>query len=102
MRGTGVHGVVRHELNSKPHSHSRFLLSRPHCTACLQDVPLLTIGRHTLHGQRVPLSKPMALMRKAAQPASEAESKPLAAYDVVAVVRHKLLFDTRPVTKMLA
>ncbi|KAH8862420.1 Chromosome transmission fidelity protein 8 like [Schistosoma japonicum] len=51
--------------------------------------PIFLIGHHVLHGKVVALEKPMLVTRKNTTGSS-------VSYDIVSVVRRKLLFKTRP------
>ena len=61
----------------------------------LQDVPVLIIGHHILYGKVVTLEKPYGVMVKDTESSDKEETGPVN-YNVIALIKKKLLFKTRP------
>lgn len=60
----------------------------------VQEVYTLTIGYHELAGSKVPLKKPLVVLKKVKHP--EGESGGHVELQVVGIIRHRILFKTRP------
>lgn len=61
----------------------------------------LTVGYHELMGAKVPLKKPMLVLKKLKVPDEEekdgdSSSSSRVEMDVIGIIRHKILFKTRP------
>eukprot|EP00798_Chlamydomonas_sp_ICE-L_P018244 gene18244-24697_t len=61
-----------------------------------QDVIQLTIGYHQLVGKRVGLKKPFAILDTKESPVGSQRDSVQKEYQVVGVIRSKILFKTRP------
>ncbi|XVE64203.1 hypothetical protein DITRI_Ditri07aG0082800 [Diplodiscus trichospermus] len=70
------------------------------CRPCSQENYTFTVGYHELTGSKVPLKKPMLVLKKIkcmdADQIEEATSSSSVEIDVVGVIRHKILFKNRP------
>jgi len=60
----------------------------------VQEVYTFTVGYHELAGSKVPLKKPMVVLKKVKHPDGESGCK--VELQVVGVIRHKILFKNRP------
>ncbi|XP_061346940.1 uncharacterized protein LOC133292538 [Gastrolobium bilobum] len=60
------------------------------CRPSSQEVYTFTVGYHELTGSKVPLKKPMVVLKKIKQPDGEVELQ------VVGIIRHRILFKNRP------
>lgn len=61
--------------------------------------PIFIIGIHVLHGKEVPLSKPLAVLKKkqvVSETSADYSSECNIEYTVNAIVKKKLVFKTRP------
>ncbi|KAL4235401.1 Chromosome transmission fidelity protein 8 [Mactra antiquata] len=58
-----------------------------------KDVPVLIIGHHILYGKVVTLEKPYGIMVK---DTSSSDTTAGTSYNIIAVIKKKLLFKTRP------
>ncbi|KAG4939688.1 hypothetical protein JHK86_045829 [Glycine max] len=64
------------------------------CRPSSQEVYTFTVGYHELTGSKVPLKKPMVVLKKVKHPDGESGCK--VELQVVGVIRHKILFKNRP------
>lgn len=91
-----LQGVVepRPEFENRLQNLQIGRLCRPTC----QETYTFTIGYHELTGSKVALKKPLLLLKKVkhADQNANSESSPTVELDVVGVIRHKILFKTRP------
>ncbi|KAK7380288.1 hypothetical protein VNO78_32796 [Psophocarpus tetragonolobus] len=87
-----VQGVVEPQPgfhDSLPNLHIGTL-----CRPSSQEVYTFTVGYHELTGSKVPLKKPMVVLKKVKHPDGESGCK--VELQVVGVIRHKILFKNRP------
>ncbi len=80
-------------INSPLASFSRLRshASRP------QGSATLVVGKHVLEGKKVPVKPPFALMEKIEEPAPMCDQdEGQKAYKVIAMIRDKYVFRTRP------
>ncbi|MED6224214.1 hypothetical protein PIB30_081749 [Stylosanthes scabra] len=69
------------------------------CRPSSQEVYTLTIGYHELTGSKVPLKKPMLVLKKVKHsPTDRGESSGCGEVElqVVGIIRHRILFKNRP------
>ncbi|KAI5670109.1 hypothetical protein M9H77_10473 [Catharanthus roseus] len=71
------------------------------CRPSSQENYTLTVGYHELMGAKVPLKKPMLVLKKLKVPDEEekdgdSSSSSRVEMDVIGIIRHKILFKTRP------
>ncbi|KAI4347528.1 hypothetical protein L6164_008337 [Bauhinia variegata] len=74
------------------------------CRPSTQEAYTFTIGYHELTGSKVPLKKPLLVLKKIIHPDASvdqsSESNPKAKAEmelqVVGIIRHRILFKTRP------
>ncbi|KAJ4847451.1 hypothetical protein Tsubulata_046729 [Turnera subulata] len=72
------------------------------CRPSSQENYTLTIGYHELTGSKVTLKKPLVVLQKVKPTppgtpnTSNPSSSPQVELDVVGIIRHKILFKTRP------
>ncbi|KAK4280368.1 hypothetical protein QN277_011999 [Acacia crassicarpa] len=68
------------------------------CRPSSQEVYTLTIGYHELTGSKVPLKKPILVLKKTKQSGvdSDRENNCNVELHVVGVIRQRILFKTRP------
>ncbi|TKY45150.1 Chromosome transmission fidelity protein 8-like [Spatholobus suberectus] len=64
------------------------------CRPSSQEIYTFTVGYHELTGSKVPLKKPMAVLKKVRHPDGESGCK--VELHVVGIIRHKILFKNRP------
>ncbi|XP_004512765.1 uncharacterized protein [Cicer arietinum] len=64
------------------------------CRPSSQEVYTLIIGYHELTGSKVPLKKPLLVLKKVKH--MDGESCGQVELQVVGIIRHKILFKTRP------
>ncbi|GAB2294043.1 hypothetical protein Dimus_028259 [Dionaea muscipula] len=65
------------------------------CRPSSQEVYTFTVGYHELTGSRVTLKKPLLVLKKVKQ-SDQGPMPAMAQLDVIGVIRHKILFKTRP------
>ncbi|XP_054804240.1 uncharacterized protein LOC129307328 [Prosopis cineraria] len=68
------------------------------CRPSFQEVYTLTIGYHELTGSKVPLKKPVLVLKKVKQSDvdSGCENNGSVELQVIGIIRHRILFKTRP------
>lgn len=72
------------------------------CRPSSQEVYTFTVGYHELTGSKVPLKKPFLVLKKVklmdAEQSSNTDSanSPKVELEVVGIIRHRILFKTRP------
>ncbi|OMO86043.1 Chromosome transmission fidelity protein 8 [Corchorus capsularis] len=70
------------------------------CRPSSQEIYTLTVGYHELTGSKVALKKPLLVLKKIkymdVDQGDDATSSSKVELDVVGVIRHKILFKTRP------
>ncbi|GMN44627.1 hypothetical protein TIFTF001_013819 [Ficus carica] len=65
------------------------------CRPSSQEVYTFTVGYHELTGTKVSLKKPLLVLKKVKQPDAD-ENSPGVELEVIGVIRHRILFKTRP------
>ncbi|XP_062153612.1 uncharacterized protein LOC133861812 [Alnus glutinosa] len=71
------------------------------CRPSSQEVYNLTVGYHELIGSKVPLKKPLLVLKKTKHPETDNQSGDTISSSrvelhVVGIIRHRILFKTRP------
>ncbi|KAE8022514.1 hypothetical protein FH972_008306 [Carpinus fangiana] len=71
------------------------------CRPSSQEVYTLTVGYHELTGSKVPLKKPLLVLKKTKHSEShnqigDASSSSRVELHVIGIIRHRILFKTRP------
>ncbi|XP_012474580.1 uncharacterized protein LOC105791178 isoform X2 [Gossypium raimondii] len=66
------------------------------CRPSSQENYTFTVGYHELTGSKVALKKPMVVLKKIKYMDVATSSSSCVELDVVGVIRHKILFKTRP------
>ncbi|KAH7537996.1 hypothetical protein FEM48_Zijuj03G0152500 [Ziziphus jujuba var. spinosa] len=66
------------------------------CRPSSQEVYTFTVGYHELTGTKVPLKKPLLVLKKVKHPSVDAADSARAELEVIGIIRHKILFKTRP------
>ncbi|RAL41288.1 hypothetical protein DM860_010082 [Cuscuta australis] len=66
------------------------------CRPSAQEIYTFTVGYHELTGNKVPLKKPMLILKKRKLDEDTDINTPGVELDVIGIIRQKVLFKTRP------
>ncbi|GAB4858227.1 hypothetical protein Ancab_009624 [Ancistrocladus abbreviatus] len=66
------------------------------CRPSSQEIYTFTVGYHELTGSKVPLKKPLLVLKKVKPSDTENSKSAGVELDVIGVIRHRILFKTRP------
>ncbi|XP_068640921.1 uncharacterized protein [Aristolochia californica] len=66
------------------------------CRISSEENYTFTVGYHELSGTKVPLKKPMLVLKKSKVSDSDSPNSSRAELEVIGIIRHRILFKTRP------
>ncbi|KAM3309152.1 putative protein DDB isoform X4 [Capsicum chacoense] len=92
-----LQGVVEAQPSFKDHLQNLQIGSL--CRPTSQETYTFTVGYHELTGTKVPLKKPMLVLKKIKLDTEEEKdniSSSMVELDVIGVIRQRILFKTRP------
>ena len=67
-----------------------------HVRLLLQSVYTFTVGYHELSGKKVPLKKPLIVLKKRKDNALDGREASTTSLEVVGIIRYRILFKDRP------